>query len=155
MLLTALGCIRGRSCAAHTGYSGKRGRPNQRGSHEGTDNQPQAWWWIQCALRRWHRRVSDYIWAATISGLIDTNYILNYFKQHLKNVPLRKRDTSSSWGMLSSLNSQYLDNSGRFFRYSRQAWVGYNLLSSLYTTPHVFTSSSVNSIRGMGSPLPQ
>lgn len=71
------------------------------------------------------------------------------------NLPLRKRDTSSSWGMLSSRNSQYLVSSGRFFKYSRQAWVGYNLLSSLNTTPQVFTSSSVNSIRGMISPLQQ
>lgn len=72
-----------------------------------------------------------------------------------KDQPLRKRETSSSWGMLSSRHSQYLDSSGRFFKYSRQAWVGYNLLSSLYTTPQVFTSSSVNSIRGTGSPLEQ
>lgn len=72
-----------------------------------------------------------------------------------ENLPLRKRETSSSWGMLSSRNSQYLESSGRFFKYSRQAWVGYNLLSSLYTTPQVFTSSSVNSIRGIGSPLQQ
>lgn len=86
-----------------------------------------------------------------------SNYVLTRGKSmfSLRKLPLRKRETSSSWGMLSSRHSQYLDRSGRFFKYSRQAWVGYNLLSSLYTTPHVFTSSSVNSMRGMGSPLDQ
>lgn len=38
-------------------------------------------------------------------------------------------------------------------RYSLQAWVGYSLVNSRKTVPQVFTSSSVNSIRGMGSPL--
>lgn len=76
-----------------------------------------------------------------------------YFLQAIMKVPFRKRETSSSWGMLSSRKSQYLDSSGRFFKYSRQAWVGYSLLSSLYTTPQVFTSSSVKSTRGIGSPL--
>lgn len=42
---------------------------------------------------------------------------------------------------------------GQFFRYSLQAWLGYNLDNSRKTTPHVLTSSRVYSIRGMGCPL--
>lgn len=52
ILLTALGCIKGRSCAGHTGCSGKHGRPNQRGSPEETGNLPQVWWWTQFVLKR-------------------------------------------------------------------------------------------------------
>lgn len=141
-LLTALGCIRGRSCAGHTGYSEKHGRPNQQGSHEETGNPPQVWWWIQIVLKRGFSQILDYF-----------THNKNCFILGLKALPLRNRETSSSCGMLCSPHSQYLDSSGRFFKYSRQAWEGYNLLSSLYTTPQVFTSSSVNSMRGMGSPL--
>lgn len=116
-LLTARGCRGGRSCAAHTGCSGKRGKPNRQGSHEGTDSQPRAWWWILCALRRKVQSISIFTWTCF-------GYIYIYIFIVLENLPFRKRETSSSWGMLSSRKSQYLDSSGRFFKYSRQAWLG-------------------------------
>lgn len=39
-------------------------------------------------------------------------------------LPLRKQETSSSWGILSSRYPQCFISNGKFFMYSRQAWVG-------------------------------
>lgn len=78
-VLTAQGCIRGRSCAGHTECSGKPGRPNRRGSLAGTGTRPQVWWWIRFALKghfyitfvknktnndKWQYMVRTYLWGS-------------------------------------------------------------------------------------------
>lgn len=45
------------------------------------------------------------------------------------SLPLRKRDTSSSWGMLSGLYPQCLSSRRKASRYSVQAWETYKSLS--------------------------
>lgn len=49
-------------------------------------------------------------------------------------LPLRKRDTSSSWGMLSGLYPQCLSRRQKASRYSLQAWVVYKSLRVEYTS---------------------
>lgn len=67
-----------------------------------------------------------FIHCALYFILTETEFSWNciYWQTKYEFLPLRKIETSSSWGTLSSLYPQYLVSRGKFFKYSRQAWVG-------------------------------
>lgn len=144
-----LECRKDRSNDECTECSETLERPGQPKSHGPTNIRPQVAKWIPFDL---DRKPSEF----TLSVMHDIKKIKKkkYKNDKEKMILLfRNFEMVSNWGMLFSRYPQYRIKSAKFSLYTRQACFSYSLVSSLNITPHVRVSSSVYSMRGIGSGL--